>query len=251
MSAEAVLSATQSLICRHQPRAVARGDLIKAVYALDKGTIQFFYDLATQAGHGLQAVLARAIGATIQYAAVQVTDDLADDEGDYIECFKRTAPGVCWGLQHLFVLACRHADLPFEVLVSVSAQLLAMLEGQQRDVRTSRWTAEDSRAAAGMNERQFAAYFALLLHGTAFEASALTHGSSFGLALHVFGDLRSADPRLATLSPAGRRSMIESAQARLLMLASPPLSCLQRHAEFFDEHLRKFAACEETVANEL
>jgi hypothetical protein len=140
--------------------------------------------------------------------------------------------------------------LPFEVLVSVSAKLLAMLEGQQRDVRTSRWTAEDSHVAAGMNEHQFAAYFALLLHGTAFEASASTLGSSFGLALHVFGDLRSADPRLATLSPPERRSMIATAQTRLLVLASSPLSCLQRHAQFFDEHLRRFAAHEEKVDNE-
>jgi len=238
MSAAAVLSAVQGFVCEASLDVQARTDLIDAVFALDKAALQFFYDVAVDAGHTPDDIRRRVVAVTLEYAAVQVADDLADGEGSYIESFSRAAPGVAWGLQHLFFLACARAGLSLDAITRASARLLRMLDGQQRDVRTTEWELRSARAAARMNELQFSAYFDILLGGTRHAAEAVELGEKLGFALHVVGDSRSADPRIATLAGSERVELLEQALGVVSELERSALGAVARHARHYQTYLR-------------
>jgi hypothetical protein len=188
----------------------ARADMLAVVNAVIPAFPAFVYGVASDADLPLDERCRRGVSILLQYAAVQLADDLADGDCKYLDEPLRTGPGVHWMLHHLYCLALQGTSISSSVIRAASADFLAVGEAQQDEVRTHEWTLEKSlRAAHGLNGAQYRAYFRLLWSGTVLESSAATLGEHYGIGLHVVGDSVHGDGRWAQLSSDARRQLAQ------------------------------------------
>jgi hypothetical protein len=179
----------------HLP-AEAREDIEEALRAVDPGFPRLVDGLATDFGlRGNDSEL-RQDGCILEFAAIQVADDLADGDCNYLEDPARSGPGVHWLLQHLTYRCLLESRAPRVALKRAAHDLTLVGGAQQSEVRTGTWTyANAASMAQGLNGRQYSAYFRILSAGSRHMVRAARAGADFGFALHVVTDRATQDRR--------------------------------------------------------
>ena len=215
-------------------------DVEATLRKVDPDFAAFYHALACDAGLEDDTAADRAAAALLQFASVQLADDLADGDCTYLPDAQRTGPGCAWLLHHLFFVAARRGGVPASALEEAARDLAAVGAAQQIEVRTSRWDLAGARAAAiGLNASQHRAYFRLVLAGSPLGSGAAEAGYDFGFALHVCGDRLKGDQRWSNLDEPARQELASDALGAAQRLTASPSPALREQAAWFLTVLRQ------------
>src|SRR5215475_1510507 len=116
MSAGAVFQEALRILNRQPLPEVSQRDLLAALEAGRPGPLAFLYDAGTEAGLPRQVLLTRAAAIYISFCAVNLCDDLTDDECRYLSAPFQSGPCTQAILHHLFFEIIAEANLPGTVL---------------------------------------------------------------------------------------------------------------------------------------
>lgn len=205
---------------------LAERDVVASLEAARTGPLDFAYLAGVDARLPRAELLARGTAVFFNFAAANLTDDIADGDCTYLPI--RAAPGAQFILQNLFYEVLLSTQVPRADIAQVAGELVRGASQQQREVRVKRWTLELAREVAlGIAGRQYAAYLRLLWAATALAPRAVQVGTDLGVAGHVALDLSCGDPRVATLSEPDRRALVDWARAALGRLRALELDSVQ------------------------
>lgn len=203
------------------PEGCARADVAATLAVLDPGFAELMRSFAAVALVDRRELRTRCMAVLLQFAAVQLADDLADGDCHYLPDARRRGPGAQWLLQHLCTLALSATRIDRDSMKRAAECFARVGAAQQDEVHAATWDARRAEAAArGLNGEQYAAYLTWLWSGTDWQDRARPIGLDFGLCLHVATDRQSGDRRFMQLDAAER--------GNLLQLASEALSNLER-----------------------
>lgn len=197
----------------HVPEGPAQLDLEATFKALDPrfGEVMGLIASVVLAPGHVRRMRCNAV--MLQFAAVQLADDLADGDCWYLGEPQRTGPGVQWLLQHLCQLALCEGEVDPTSLAEAARCLVRVGAAQQAEVRQKTWDMTATASAAdGLNGQQYAAYLTWLWSGTGLQAQAREVGRAFGFCLHLASDRLSADRRWTDLSQEEQRQLIARAR---------------------------------------
>lgn len=207
--------------------AHARADVLCALERNANDTSPFLLALGLEAKVRPALALARAVGVYFHIAALQLADDLADGDCDYLTPPVAAGTIAQFMLQNLGYLVLLGADLPTSVLRDTALDLAVGSSAQSLEVRTKRWTLEATRITAeSFGAIHYAAYFRLMLHGCAFERDARMWGRGLGIGAAISSDFTSNDPRVMTLPPTSRAELLSWALTATSAASRTPLRCL-------------------------
>lgn len=189
-----------------------RTDLDAAVRAARPGSLDFLLALGHEAGVPAAVAEARCAAVACSYAAVNLADDLADGDCDYLAEPYRSGPTTQYLLQSFFFSKIIELGIPSSVLAAVARDFERVAVGQHLEVATERWTFDLARdVALAITARQLVAYLRIVLFGRPLAEHAEALGLDVGLAAHVALDAESADPRYWSIEPAERRQLAKLA----------------------------------------
>jgi hypothetical protein len=212
----------------------ARADLVAVMDRLDPQFFQLMDSLAREIGLDHAQAVLRRDAIVFEFGAIQLADDLADDDCAYLQQATRRGPGAQWLLQHLFYACMLQSTCSTSDLSQSVQDLIQVGAAQQLEVRRNAWDLESSTAAAlGLNGLQFAAYFRLLASGTRWSDRLPQIGRDFGFALHVVSDIRSGDRRWTTLSQPEQQQLATDAAEAAQSVARAELSALAGALHWF------------------
>jgi hypothetical protein len=199
--------------------------LLATLDALDEGFIQFVYEAAADGGLGRRELVDRGAAVLLQYAAVQLSDDLSDNECGYLAAPGKDGPLLLLVFQNLFHrLVCR-SSIPSKKAAHALELLTMVANAQSDELHFETWTLRRYRSCAEqLTCTQLSAYLTMLWAGTPLEKHAVAIGRHLGQSMHIAGDIRSDDRRWRLL---GR-----SDQINLLRSALRSLNALERFPSF-------------------
>lgn len=220
-----------------------RTDARAALDAAPRGPAQLFRMMGAEAELPEEVALERALAATVVSAMVNLADDVADGDCDYLDDPVRLAPATLLFLFSLALHWLAGAGLTPGDLHRIAGHWWRTAAPQNLEIRTTRWTLERAQEVAiGVAGHQYAAYLEMLWSGSRLAPAARRIGTSLGAGGQVALDVESADPRYTTLAPADRdalvawaRDRLEPARAEGLASLAPVLAqmdrSLARHAD--------------------
>lgn len=201
---------------------------------VDRGFPRLIRGLGANFGHVGDDRELREDGCIFEFAAIQMADDLADGDCKYLDRPERIGPGVQWLLQHLAYSCFLKSAAPRDELERAAHDFSMVGGAQQCEVRATAWTYRNAAAmAAGLNGRQYAAYFRILSAGTPHAVRAVRAGAEFGFALHVVTDRATRDRRWTSLSPRDRSRLAADARKAADSIARGSIASLKEPAKWF------------------
>ncbi len=185
-----------------------RADVDAAVRAIETGLLDFARAIAVEAGVPAAIAEARCVAIAYSMAAVNLADDLADGDCDYLDEPHRSGPTTQYLLQSLFFQKLCELGLPPDLLHAVTRDFEQVAALQHVELATRRWTFDASRRVAeGITGRQIAAYLRVALHASDQADLAERVGLDVGLAAHVALDAESKDERFWSLDEGDREQL--------------------------------------------
>ncbi len=189
----------------------SRALLWKALSAARPANLQYFWEIGCDAGLQKQVLTARCMALFFLFAWANLTDDLVDGDGAYLEDPERYGPIVLYLLRCLAdQVALGEGQVAASAWSALNQRLvfcatLGLEEVQQKPWDEARWLA----VARGIAGAQHAAYLRLLWEGTAWESISEEIGEDVGLLSQYYHDQQSGDPRLCSL-PASDLSAVSA-----------------------------------------
>jgi hypothetical protein len=173
--------------------------------------ITFLLALGLEAKVAPASALHRATAIFFNIAALQVADDIADGDCNYLDHPEGTGTAAQFILQNLFYKTLLSETLPASVLERVADGMIAGAAPQSFEVRGfDPWTLAHAKATAeGFGGAHHGAYFRIMLHGSSHESRALAAGWGFGVGVSVMCDIRSKDRRFYSLAIDDRVRLID------------------------------------------
>jgi hypothetical protein len=224
------------------PVSVASQDLEAALRCVDPAFPRFAEGLARDFGIEGEERALRVDALVFEFAAIQVADDLADGDCDYLPDADRTGPGAHWLLQQLFWLCVLSSKISRVDAELAARDLVSVGAAQQQEVRVREWDgALAEEAARHLNGKQHAAYFRLLASGTPFAQRAPTLGEAFGFVLHLVTDAAHCDKRWTSLDAESKKALAQRAMGELAALHDVGIASLAKPVSWFDSVLRQLA----------
>ncbi|MBN2038256.1 MAG: hypothetical protein JW768_16065 [Chitinispirillaceae bacterium] len=197
------------------PPRLRRG-LLATLDELDEGFIQFVYEAAADGGLGRRELLDRGAAVLVQYAAIQLSDDLSDNECGYLAAPDKDGPLLLLALQNLFHRLVCCSSIPPKRVVAALELLAAVANAQSNELHSGTWTLRRYRSCAEqLTGKQLSAYLMLLWAGTLLEKNAVGIGRHLGRGMHIAGDVRSDDWRWRSLERIDRKKLLLSARRSL------------------------------------
>jgi hypothetical protein len=174
-------------------------------------------------------------------AAVNLADDLADGDCDYLPL--PVAPGVSFLLQSLATALAARGEISATCLEECALGLTRAAAGQSLEVRPGGWEAgRYLRVAELIAGEQYGAHLRLLWEGTPWEKRAFAIGRDIGVVGIALTDVTSNDRRFRTMTRDDRETVLRECLARLKDIVVTSLPSLLRFAEMangaFAPHLR-------------
>jgi hypothetical protein len=195
-------------VARRGYPTATRSDLDAALRVLQPGILDFTRGLAVEAGVAPAIVDARCIAIAYSAAAVNLADDLADGDCDYLAEPYRSGPTTQYLLQSLFFQKLCELGIPLETLFAVTRDFEQVAALQHVELETGAWQLDVSwRVAEGITGRQLTAYLRIALLGDALAKRAEEIGLDVGTATHVAVDAETRDPRFTSLPETERRQL--------------------------------------------
>lgn len=209
---------------------IAYDDAKRAIDQVTPKSMWLFIWAAEDAGVGGRVGLSRLASIWLANAAVNIADDIADGDHDYLP--QRVAPGVSFLLLAAAGAVAADGDVSLAAVQRFLGALARAAAGQSTEVRTTRWLAADYQRVAGLIAgQQYVAYLRLLWEGTTLSHRAEDVGHRLGCLGLVATDAQSNDQRFRTLCPADRRQVLEWCQALTQSLAEMPLRSIKKVLE--------------------
>jgi hypothetical protein len=169
-------------------------------------------------------------------AAVNLADDLADGDCDYLE--PRVAPGVSFLLQSLACVCAARGGVSALGMEEHAIALTRAAAGQSLEVRTARWDAVEYMRVAGLiAAEQYAAYFRLLWDGTQWQEYAFSVGRAIGTIGIVMTDLAADDRRFTSMPAADQQTVVAACHAQLQVLAALQMPSLRHFCDLAERAL--------------
>jgi hypothetical protein len=208
MSAGAIFQEVLRILNRQHLPAESQNDILSALEAGYPGPLAFLYDAGAEVELPRAMLLARAAAIYYGFCAVNLCDDLSDNECSYLAIPLQSGPCTQAILHHVFFTLLAEANLPPLLLAAANRDLIVAGGAQHIEMRTHQWRAPVLRTVAeGIAGRQWSAYLQILWHGTQLAGRAALLGMQIGLATFLWEDISSHDPRYATL-PHGEKCEI-------------------------------------------
>ena len=193
--------------------------LVRALKAAAPGPCRALVNAGLDAGLDWREAVDRASTCFLAFSAFNLSDDLSDDDCDYIR--PGPAQGVVLILNGLFVASLRDLHLPSDVDAQVCRDLIAAEQAQVLESSTESWDAPRLWVVTdGIAGRQWSAYLRIMWSGTPLEHLSSFVAEHIGRVALLAGDITTADPRYNTLPPADKQSVLEEALARVTALES-------------------------------
>jgi hypothetical protein len=197
-------------------RVVGDGPLCDAlattVRRCDPLLLQFFYEAALDSGKPRPDAMARSVAATLEYAAIQLADDLVDGDCDYLSPPRQRAI-LLLELQALFMDAALACGIEPGALARAIALLLQVGKAAREEIEIRRWTLPAARRMAfKLNGAQHAAYLELLWADSPLESLAGSVGHDLGVVAHIATDVATGDPRFWALGHGDRAALVRHAR---------------------------------------
>lgn len=214
--------------------------LFAAIELCDEGFLQFVYEAGYDAGLADRDIERRGVPLALQYAAIQLCDDLSDGDCDYLDAPARTGPLVLMLLQNLFLDSSLAAGTTRDAMKRATHLFAIVGSGQHDELTAARWTRDRShRLAASLTGHQLAAYLELLWDGTELAPLAFKVGVDMGTLAHITTDIVTNDPRYWSLSTSARASLRASATQAARRLSRRSLASVDRAVNQMQHALRK------------
>ena len=206
MSGGAVFQAALRLVNRRELSPEANHDVLAVLEAgRTKGPLMLLDQAARDAGLEAGPALARAGALYCGFCAGNLCDDLIDNECTYLAEPVRMGPSLQYQLQFIMVTGLIGAGLPAGTVATVCSELARAASYSHVEIRTRAWTAPVYKELAErMAGGQWMAQLSCLWWGTPLEGRAVAAGRAAGIVGHVAEDIRSADPRFTSMTPAER-----------------------------------------------
>ena len=210
---------------------VAERDVRVALERVEPASQLLLIQAAEDAGLQVHVALERLSCLWVLAATVNLADDLADGDCDYLD--GRVAPGVCFLLHALSGVCAARSELSMECWADYSEFLTQAAAGQSLEVRAKEFDAagylEIARLIAG---RQYAAYLRILWDGSQLAELAVATGEALGTAGLVVTDVLSRDRRLTDMLPRERAKVLGHTATLLDALIGQKLPCLDAFERF-------------------
>ncbi len=231
---------TYNCIARLSLLPDAERDTVVALKRVELENLAFFVLAARDAGLPRELAPSRLAAVWALMGAVNLMDDLADGDCDYLPA--PVAPNIVVLLQSLASVLAIDAGVSASGLARASQSLLRMAAGQAVEVRTKAWDAETYKAIADeIGGDQYGAYLGLLWDGTALASSGAELARLIGRAGMVAKDLRSRDPRVLSIPSQARSEVTTWAIGALTTLEAGNLQCARLLSRFARPVLSRYA----------
>lgn len=228
MSAGAVFQESLRALNRYSFPEVSRRDLLAALEAGRPGPLTFLYDAGLEARLPRHTLLRRAAAIYLGFCAVNLCDDLTDDECTYLSNPFHSGPCTQAILHHVFFALLAEEGLPSAALTAVAHDLITAGGAQHLEMHTRQWSAPVFReVAAGIAGRPWSAYLRILWHDTEFASRAAEIGMKVGQVTLLWEDINSGDARYATLPAAEKHEIVTWATTLVDALRKENLQCLK------------------------
>jgi hypothetical protein len=202
--------------------------------------LAFLYNAGTEAGLPRQTLLTRAAAIYCGFCAVNLCDDLTDNECSYLSTPFQSGPCAQAILHHLFFTVIAEMNLPGTVLSAAARDLIRAGGAQHVEMQTRQWRAPVFREVAeGIAGRQWSAYLQILWYDTEFASRAALIGMNVGVATLVWEDICSGDPRYTTLPAADKYEIVTWATTATEALRRQNLCCLNAVVKTIDPILKQ------------
>ncbi len=187
-------------------------DLSSALRAVRPGLLDFVWLATREAGVSRSEAESRCVAVAYSAAAVNLADDLADGDCDYLDEPYKSGPTTQYLLQSLFFQKLCELGMPSVVISAVTRHFERAAAAQHVELTTTAWTTARARQVAeGITGHQLAAYLRVGLHGTPRSEQAEEVGVDVGFAAHVALDADSRDDRFWSLEPSERVTLANDA----------------------------------------
>jgi hypothetical protein len=229
MSGGALYRRALGLVCSLELPAEARADVTAVMKACrHEAFLQLLYEAGSDAHLRRDLLLLRGAAVFLKFCAVQLADDLADDECGYLERPGAQGSTAQFLLQNLFYSTALEANVGADALREAALDLVHTAAAQHVEVHTRDWNVERAKfTAAGLNGRQYTAYLRILWAGCELAPKAAHIGWNLGVSAQIAGDARSIDRRFASLSMDGKHEIAAWALACVRSLGDHDLGMLR------------------------
>ena len=243
MSLAAIENEARCIVEEAALEAGAKRDVLTALTKNRTDTPPFLLALGLEARIPPKVALTRVTGVHLNVVALQVMDDIADGDCDYLTPAEGAGTATQYLLQNLSYAALLRAEVPADLLRATALDLAGGASAQSLEVRTKIFTPQSARTMAeGFGGRHFSAYLRIMLHGTPYEAEAAKLGHALGIGVAVSSDISSSDPRVMTLVPAQRAEFISWALAATATASQTSLRSLRGQLDRIDAQLLRALA---------
>jgi hypothetical protein len=227
MSGGAIYQEGLRFLGRQQlPRSTQR-ELLSVLEACRRGVVDFLFEAGTDAELPLRELLYRAAAILFCACAVNLADDLSDNECTYLRDPSRTGPVLQALLYTMFIRLTGQSSVRSSTLAAALRDLTRSAGAQHTEVCTRRWTAPRFRRVAnGIGGRLFSAYLRLLWDNTRLAGRAVQVGQYLGRVVLVSEDMGGPDRRYLALPEEDKRAVESWALAAVEMLRAEGLRCL-------------------------
>lgn len=239
MSGARARRAALAYLAQQTSDATLLAALSGVVERCDDDLLQFLFEAGLDASLVEREICRRAVPIALQYAAIQLCDDLSDGDCDYLSEGERLGPLLLMSLQNLSTAASLDARVTRASLTRVCTRLARVAAAQHEELATRAWTfARSRRTASVLTGEQLAAYLELLWDATPLSKLARAVGSDLGLLAHVSRDALTGDPRFWSLAPRERTKLQTEARAAARRLLRHRLDSVTRSARALLKSLR-------------
>jgi hypothetical protein len=209
---------------------IAEGDVIAAINQVPGQSQALLTECAADAVLPFELALVRLSCLWSWAAAVNLADDLADGDCDYLA--GRVAPGVCFLLQSLAGSLAAQSELTLTCQRVALRALARAAAGQSLEVRAQAWNKELYLDVAGLIAgEQYSAYLQMLWDGTPLGASAAQCGRDLGCVGLTLTDVESSDGRFFSMSPRDRECVLAHHHEAIVRLMAHPSRAVMRFAQ--------------------
>jgi hypothetical protein len=209
---------------------LAEVDVQAAIDRVPEASQSLLIQAAEDAGLPDSIAVERLASLWVMAAAVNLADDLADGDCDYLPA--RVAPGVSFLLQALATTLAARGRVSAAGIEASSLALTRAAAGQSLEVRMEGWTApqylEVAELIAG---QQYGAYFRLLWEGTRWEESSFAIGRDVGVVGIAMTDVASHDRRFGSMSTGDQALVLGHCLTRLRALEETALPSIVKFHE--------------------
>jgi hypothetical protein len=188
---------------------------------------QFLYDASMEAGLTEEQMAVRSAAIVLEHAAVHLSDDLSDNECEYLKKPRTDGPALVMLLQNLSHYSLQFANISQGAMKAALSLLSKTGNGQLEELHIRKWHySQTIEYAKILNGFQLEAYLTLLWDSSALIEKISDTASYFGTVMHLAVDIQQHDKRIFSLSEQEQKQIQTEASILIKKLEEKNISCI-------------------------